>query len=190
MTMMPRILDPNANVRAQDVFTLLLERREIWVVGEIADETAIPWAAMIQYLAHKDPKADIKMMINSPGGSISAGMALYDMMQNVSCPVQTVCMGMAASFGAVLLAAGAKGKRFVAPNARVLIHQVVGGVEGQQKDVEIQARDMMRIKDQINAILAKHTGQPIAKIEKDTDRDYFMTAEEAKKYGLVDKIIQ
>ena len=160
-------------------------------MGEpIDDAVANTVIAQLLFLDAENSKEDIKLYINSPGGSVTSAMALYDTMQHVKADVSTICIGQAASAAAVLLACGAKGKRFSLPNARVLIHQVMGGVEGQQKDVEIQAREMMRIKNQINAILAKHTGQPISKIEKDTDRDYFMTAEEAKKYGIIDKIIQ
>lgn len=176
--------------RGYDIYSRLLKERIIFLGEPIDDAVANTLIAQLLFLDAENSKEDIKLYINSPGGSVTSAMALYDTMQHVKADVSTICLGQAASAAAVLLACGAKGKRFSLPNARVLIHQVVGGVEGQQKDVEIQAREMMRIKDQINAILAKHTGQPINKIEKDTDRDYFMTAEEAKKYGIIDKIIQ
>ena len=176
--------------RGYDIYSRLLKDRVIFLGEAIDDNVANTIIAQLLFLDSENSKEDIKLYINSPGGSVTSAMALYDTMQFVKAPVSTICIGQAASAAAVLLACGAKGKRFSLPNARVLIHQVMGGVEGQQKDVEIQAREMMRIKNQINAILAKHTGQPISKIEKDTDRDYFMTAEEAKKYGIIDKIIQ
>jgi ATP-dependent Clp protease, protease subunit len=184
--LMPRILDPQVNIRSQDVFTLLLDRREVWVVGEIMDESAIYWTAAVQHLAHKDPNADIKMVINSPGGSISAGMALYDVMQGVPCDIQTVCLGMAASFGAVLLCAGTKGKRLVAPNARVLIHQPLGGARGEATDIQLQAEEMIRLKRMLNKLISHHTGQPFEQVEKDTDRDKIMSAKESIAYGLAD----
>jgi ATP-dependent Clp protease protease subunit len=142
------------------------------------------------FLDASDPKKEIKLYINSPGGSVTAAMAIYDTMQFTKADVSTICIGQAASAAAVLLAAGAKGKRFSLPNARIMIHQVMGGAEGQATDVEIRTKEMLRIRDQINQILAKHTGQTISKIEKDTDRDFFMSPEEAKKYGIIDKIIQ
>jgi ATP-dependent Clp protease protease subunit len=176
--------------RGYDIYSRLLKDRVIFLGEGIDDAVANTLIAQLLFLDAENSKEDIKLYINSPGGSVTSAMALYDTMQHVKADVSTICLGQAASASAVLLACGTKGKRFSLPNARVLIHQVMGGVEGQQKDVEIQAREMMRIKNQINAILAKHTGQPINKIEKDTDRDYFMTAEEAKKYGIIDKIIQ
>lgn len=176
--------------RAYDIYSRLLKERIIFLGEPIDDAVANTLIAQLLFLDAETSKEDIKLYINSPGGAVTSAMALYDTMQHIKADVSTICLGQAASAAAVLLACGAKGKRFSLPNARVLIHQVMGGVEGQQKDVEIQAREMMRIKNQINAILAKHTNQPISKIEKDTDRDYFMTAEEAKKYGIIDKIIQ
>jgi ATP-dependent Clp protease protease subunit len=180
----------NMGERAYDIYSRLLKERIIFLGEPIDDAVANTLIAQLLFLDAENSKEDIKLYINSPGGSVTSAMALYDTMQHVKADVSTICLGQAASAAAVLLACGAKGKRFSLPNARVLIHQVMGGVEGQQKDVEIQAREMMRIKNQINDILAKHTGQPVHKIEKDTDRDYFMTAEEAKKYGIIDKIIQ
>ncbi len=176
--------------RAYDIYSRLLKERIIFLGEPIDDAVANTLIAQLLFLDAENNKEDIKLYINSPGGSVTSAMALYDTMQHVKADVSTICVGQAASAAAVLLACGAKGKRLSLPNARVLIHQVMGGVEGQQKDVEIQAREMMRIKNQINSILAKHTGQPISKIEKDTDRDYFMVADEAKKYGIIDRIIQ
>jgi len=142
------------------------------------------------FLDAENSKEDVKLYINSPGGSVTAALALYDTMQHIKADVSTICVGQAASAAAVLLACGKAGKRLMLPNARVLLHQVMGGSEGQAKDVEIQTKEMVRIKNQVNQILSKHTGQPISKIEKDTDRDFFMAADEAKKYGLVDKVSQ
>ncbi len=176
--------------RAYDIYSRLLKERIIFLGEPIDDAVANTVIAQLLFLDAENSKEDIKLYINSPGGSVTSAMALYDTMQHVKADVSTICVGQAASAAAVLLACGAKGKRYSLPNARVLIHQVMGGVEGQQKDVEIQAREMLRIKNQINQILSQHTGQPIKKIETDTDRDYFMTADEAKKYGIVDKIIQ
>ena len=191
MPLVPMVIEKsNMGERAYDIYSRLLKERIIFLGEPIDDAVANTLIAQLLFLDAENNKEDIKLYINSPGGSVTSAMALYDTMQHVKADVSTICIGQAASAAAVLLACGAKGKRFSLPNARVLIHQVMGGVEGQQKDVEIQAREMMRIKNQINAILAKHTGQPVAKIEKDTDRDYFMIAEEAKKYGIVDKIIQ
>ncbi len=176
--------------RAYDIYSRLLRERIIFLGEPIDDAVANTIIAQMLFLDAENSKEDIKIYINSPGGSVTAALALYDTMQHVKADVATICLGQAASAAAVLLACGAKGKRFSLPNARVLIHQVMGGVEGQQKDVEIQAKEMLRIKNQINQILSKHTGQPVKKIETDSDRDYFMTADEAKKYGLIDKIIQ
>ncbi len=191
MPLVPMVIEKsNMGERAYDIYSRLLKERIIFLGEPIDDAVVNTVIAQLLFLDAENNKEDIKIYINSPGGSVTSAMALYDTMQHVKADVSTICIGQAASAAAVLLACGAKGKRLSLPNSRVLIHQVMGGVEGQQKDVEIQAREMMRIKDQINNILAKHTGQSIKKIEQDTDRDYFMTAEEAKKYGIVDKIIQ
>lgn len=176
--------------RGYDIYSRLLKDRVIFLGEPIDDAVANTIIAQLLFLDAENSKEDIKIYINSPGGSVTSALALYDTMQHVKANVATICLGQAASAAAVLLACGAKGKRYSLPNARVMIHQVMGGVEGQQKDVEIQAREMLRIKNQINQILSKHTGQPIKKIESDSDRDNFMTAEEAKKYGIIDKIIQ
>ena len=191
MPLVPMVIEKsNMGERAYDIYSRLLKERIIFLAEPIDDAVANTVIAQLLFLDAENSKEDIKLYINSPGGSVTSAMALYDTMQHVKADVSTICLGQAASAAAVLLACGAKGKRFSLPNARVLIHQVMGGVEGQQADVEIQAREMMRIKNQINLILSKHTGQTVKKIEQDTDRDYFMTAEEAKKYGIVDKIIQ
>lgn len=191
MPLIPMVIEKSPQgERGYDIYSRLLKDRVIFLGEPIDDAVANTVIAQLLFLDAENSKEDIKIYINSPGGSVTSAMALYDTMQHIKADVSTICIGQAASAAAVLLACGAKGKRFSLPNARVLIHQVMGGVEGQQKDVEIQAREMLRIKNQINQILAKHTNQPINKIEKDTDRDYFMTAEEAKKYGIVDKIIQ
>lgn len=177
--------------RAYDIYSRLLKERIIFLAEPIDDAVANTVIAQLLFLDAENSKEDIKLYINSPGGSVTAAMALYDTMEHVKADVSTICIGQAASAAAVLLACGAKGKRFSLPNSRVLIHQVMlEGLGGQQTDVEIQAREMLRIKNQINQILSKHTGQPVKKIEHDTDRDYFMIAEEAKKYGIIDKIIQ
>ena len=191
MPLVPMVIEKsNMGERAYDIYSRLLKERIIFLGEPIDDAVVNTVVAQLLFLDAENNKEDIKIYINSPGGSVTSAMALYDTMQHVKADVSTICIGQAASAAAVLLACGAKGKRFSLPNSRVLIHQVMGGVEGQQKDVEIQAKEMLRIKNQINHILAKHTGQNIKKIENDTDRDYFMTAEEAKKYGILDKIIQ
>ncbi|MGA2666538.1 MAG: ATP-dependent Clp endopeptidase proteolytic subunit ClpP [Patescibacteria group bacterium] len=176
--------------RAYDIYSRLLVDRIIFLGGPIDDHVANLIMAQLLFLESEDPKKDISVYINSPGGVVSAGMAIYDTIQYIKPDVETICIGQAASAAAVLLAAGTKGKRYALPNARVMIHQVMGGAEGQATDVEIQTREILRIKKAINEVLAKHTGQTIAKIEKDTDRDFYMTAAEAKKYGIVDQVIK
>lgn len=175
--------------RAYDIYSRLLKERIIFLGEPIDDHVANLAIAQLLFLQAEDPKKEISMYINSPGGSVTAALAIYDTMQYVKNDVATICIGQAASAAAVLLAAGTRGKRYSLPNSRVLIHQVMGGAEGQAKDVAIQTKEMLRIKQQIDKILADHTGQSIKKIETDTDRDFFMTAEDAKKYGIVDKII-
>ncbi|MEK7635720.1 MAG: ATP-dependent Clp endopeptidase proteolytic subunit ClpP [Patescibacteria group bacterium] len=176
--------------RAYDIYSRLLKDRIIFLGGPIMDQVANSIIAQLLFLEHEDPKKDIILYINSPGGVVTAGMAIYDTMQHVKPDVSTICVGMAASMGAVLLAAGKKGKRFSLPNSEILLHQVLGGVEGQAVEVEIHAKQIIKIKDRLNQILVKHTGQPISKIEKDTDRDFFLTASEAREYGLIDEIIK
>ena len=176
--------------RAYDIYSRLLKERIIFLGEPIDDHVANIMIAQLLFLEADDPKKEIKIYINSPGGSVTSALAIYDPMRYVKCDVATICIGQAASAAAVLLASGAKGKRFSLPNARVLIHQVMGGAEGQAKDVAIQTREMLRVKQQVDKILAQHTGQSVSKIEKDTDRDFFMTAEDAVRYGLIDKIIK
>jgi len=158
--------------------------------GPVTDQVANSIIAQLLFLASKDPEKEIQFYINSPGGIVTAGLAIYDTMQYIKCPISTVCVGMAASMAATLLAAGTKGKRYALPNSEILLHQVMGGASGAAVEIEITARQIMKIKDKINRILAKHTGQPLEKIEKDTDRDFYLTAQEAKEYGLIDEVIQ
>jgi ATP-dependent Clp protease protease subunit len=190
MPLIPMVIDKSPmGERAYDIYSRLLKERIIFLGEPIDDAVANTLIAQLLHLDAESSTDDIKIYINSPGGSVTSAMAMYDAIQFVKADVSTICLGQAASAAAVLLAAGTKGKRFALPNARIMIHQVMGGMEGQQTDVEIQAREMLRMKNQINDILAKHTGQPVKKIEQDTDRDNFMTPEDAKKYGLIDKII-
>lgn len=176
--------------RAYDIYSRLLKDRIVFLGSPIDDGVANTVIAQLLFLESQDKTKDIKLYINSPGGSVTAGLAIYDTIQYLQPDVSTICLGLAASMAAVLLSAGKKGKRFALPNSEVLIHQVMGGAEGQASDIKIRAERILKIKDQLNKILASHTGQPIAKIEKDADRDYFMTADEAVTYGLVDKIIK
>lgn len=175
--------------RAYDIYSRLLKDRIVFIGSPIGDEVANTVIAQLLFLESQNPKEDIKMYINSPGGSVTAAMAIYDTMQYVKPHIQTICIGLAASAASVLLSAGEKGKRFALPNAEVMIHQVLGGVEGQATDIDIHARHILKVRDRLNKILVKHTGQKLAKIEKDTDRDYFMSADEAKAYGIVDKVL-
>ncbi|RLG52443.1 MAG: ATP-dependent Clp endopeptidase proteolytic subunit ClpP [Thermoproteota archaeon] len=175
--------------RLVDIYTRLLSDRLIFLTGEINDDKADIIIAQLFYLESQDPEKDIYFYINSPGGAVTAGLAIYDTMRYISCDVATICIGQAASMAAVLLAAGTKGKRMALPNARMMIHQPLGGAQGQASDLEIQVKEINRIKNRLNEILAYHTGQPIEVIRKDTDRDFFLTAEEAVKYGLIDKVI-
>ncbi len=191
MPLVPIVIEKSPlGERAYDIYSRLLKERIIFLGEAIDDAVANTLIAQLLFLDAENNKEDIKLYINSPGGSVTSAMALYDTMQHVKADVSTICIGQAASAAAVLLACGAKGKRYSLPNSRVLIHQVMGGFEGQQKDVEIHAREMLRVKNQLNQILSRHTGQNIKKIEQDSDRDYFMSADEAKKYGIIDKIIQ
>ena len=175
--------------RAYDIYSRLLKERIIFLGGPIVDVVANAVIAQLLFLESEDEKKDIRLYINSPGGSVTAGMAIYDTMQYVKPAVATICIGVAASMGATLLAAGEKGKRFALPNSEILLHQVMGGAEGQAVEIEIAARQILRVKEKINGILAKHTGQKREKIENDTDRDFWLTAAEAKQYGVVDEII-
>jgi ATP-dependent Clp protease protease subunit len=176
--------------RAYDIYSRLLKDRIIFLGGAIDDETANTIIAQLLFLAQQNEKEDIKLYINSPGGSVTAALAIYDTMQFVKPAVQTICLGMAASAAALLLSAGKKGKRFVLPNAEVMIHQVLGGTSGQATEIDIHARHILKTRDRLNTILAKHTGQKLTKIAQDTERDYFMSATESVKYGIVDKVIE
>ena len=178
----------NRGERSYDIYSRLLEDRIIFLNGEINDQTANLIIAQLIYLEGKDPDKDIMMYINSPGGSVVAGMAIYDTMNYIKCDVCTICVGMAASMGAILLSSGAKGKRFALPNSEIMIHQPLGGFQGQASDIKIHADHIMKTRKTLNRILSENSGVPIETIEKDTDRDNYMSAEEAKKYGLVDKI--
>ena len=175
--------------RVYDIYSRLLKDRIILLGTEIFDELANVIVAQMLFLESEDPDKDINLYINSPGGSVTAGMAIYDTMQYVRPAVSTICVGQAASMGAVLLLAGAKGKRQALPNARIMIHQPMGGAQGQATDIEIQAKEILRMKGRLNEIIAKHTGQPLERVEKDSDRDYFMGAQEARAYGIVDEVV-
>jgi len=175
--------------RAYDIYSRLLKERIIFLGFPINDQVANAVIAQLLFLESQDEKADVKLYINSPGGSVTSALAIYDTIQYIKCDVSTICIGIAASAAAILLAAGKKGKRFALPNSEVMIHQVMGGVEGQATDIDIHAKHILKVKERLNKILAKHTGMKLSQIEKDAERDYFMTAEESKKYGLIDKII-
>jgi ATP-dependent Clp protease, protease subunit len=175
--------------RAYDIFSRLLKERIIFLPSYIEDDMANLVIAQMLFLEAEDPDKDVYLYVNSPGGSVTAGMAIYDTMQYVKPAVSTICMGQAASMGALLLCAGAKGKRFALPHSRIMIHQPLAGVQGQATDIDIQAREILRIRDELNKILVTHTGQQVDRISKDTDRDFFMTAEQAKEYGIVDQVI-
>jgi ATP-dependent Clp protease protease subunit len=175
--------------RAYDIYSRLLKERILFVGSPIDDDVANIIIAQLLFLEAEDSEKPASMYINSPGGSVTAGMAIYDTMQYLKTPISTICIGQAASMGALLLTAGAKGKRFALPNSRIMIHQPLGGAQGQATDIEIQTLEILRIKKRLNEILAKHTGQPLEKIVKDTDRDFYMTADQALKYGIVDEVI-
>jgi len=175
--------------RAYDIYSRLLKERVVFLVGEVNDQTANLVVAQLLFLESENPDKDISLYINSPGGSVSAGLAIYDTLQFIKPDVSTLCMGLAASMGAFLLSAGTKGKRFALPNVRVMIHQPLGGARGQASDIEIQAREILYLKERLNNLLAEHTGQPVENISRDTDRDNFMSAEDAKAYGLIDQVL-
>lgn len=179
----------NRGERSYDIYSRLLKDRIVFVIGEIDDTMANLVIAQLLFLESEDPDKDIHLYINSPGGSVSAGLAIYDTMQYIKPDVSTICMGMAASMASVLLAAGAPGKRFALPYSRVMIHQPLGGVQGQASEIEITAREILRIRDEMNGILASHTGQTKEKIAQDTDRDNYMSSQEAKEYGLIDEVV-
>lgn len=190
MTLVPYVVEQtNRGERSYDIYSRLLKDRIIILGDEVNDQTASLIVAQMLFLEADDPDKDISLYINSPGGSITAGMAIYDTMQHIKPDVSTICVGMAASMGAFLLNAGAKGKRYALPNAEVMIHQPLGGARGQASDIKIQAERILKMKDKLNQILAERTGQPIEVIERDTDRDNFMSAEEAVAYGLIDKVL-
>ncbi|MDR1323513.1 MAG: ATP-dependent Clp endopeptidase proteolytic subunit ClpP [Candidatus Margulisbacteria bacterium] len=190
MPYVPTVIEQSSKgERAFDLYSRLLKERIIFVSDEINDLTAGLIVGQLIFLAAEDKEKDISMYINSPGGVVTAGLAIYDTMQYIDPKVSTICIGQAASMGALLLASGATGKRYALPNARIMIHQPIGGAQGQATDIQIQANEVMRLKKAINDILVKHTGQTMLQIEKDTDRDFFMSPEEAKKYGLIDEVI-
>ncbi|MBR4003375.1 MAG: ATP-dependent Clp endopeptidase proteolytic subunit ClpP [Clostridia bacterium] len=187
--LIPMVVDQTAQgERSFDIYSRLLEDRIIFLTGEINDATANTVVAQLIYLEGKNPDKDICLYINSPGGSVSAGLAIYDTIKYIKCDVVTICIGLAASMGAFLLSSGTKGKRYALPNSEIMIHQPLGGAQGQASDIEIQARHIQSIKEKINTILSEATGQDLKKVQKDTDRDYYMTAEQAKEYGLIDDI--
>lgn len=191
MSFIPMVVEPDARgERAYDIYSRLLKDRIIFLGTPVNDQVANAIIAQLLFLDAQDPDKDIHLYINSPGGSITAGMAIYDTMQFIKSDVSTICVGMAASMGAFLLAAGAKGKRYALPNSEVMIHQPLGGAEGQATDIEIRARRILKMRENLNKILAERTGQPLERIDKDTDRDYFMSAAEASAYGLIDKVIE
>jgi len=189
--LIPTVIEKSASgERAFDIYSRLLKERIVMLSGPVQDEMANTIIAQLIFLAHEDPKKDIKLYVHSPGGVVTAGLAIYDTMQFIGPDVSTICMGMAASMGAVLLAGGAPGKRLILPNAEVMIHQVMGGAEGQASDIEISAKHILKMKASLNQILSNHTGKKLSQVEKDTDRDYYMSAEEALEYGLVDRIVE
>lgn len=189
--LIPMVVDQTSQgERSYDIYSRLLEDRIIFITGEITDETADIVVAQLIYLEGKNPDKDIAIYINSPGGSVSAGMAIFDTMNFIKCDVSTICVGLAASMGAFLLASGTKGKRFALPNSEIMIHQPLGGARGQASDIQITAKQILKIKEKINQILSEKTGQPLEKVEKDTDRDHYMDAFEAREYGLVDEVLE
>lgn len=191
MYLIPTVIEKSQfGERAYDIYSRLLKERIVFLGGPIDDDAANIIIAQFLFLESQDPQKDINFYINSPGGSVTAGLAIYDTMNHIKPDVATYCVGVAASMGAVLLAAGKKRKRFALPNSEILIHQVMGGAQGQATEIEISARHILKIKDRLNKILAKHTGQKLERIEKDTDRDYYMSAEDAKEYGIVDDVLK
>jgi ATP-dependent Clp protease protease subunit len=176
--------------RAYDLYSRLLKDRIIMLGTPVNDDVANIIVAQLLFLESEDPDKGINLYINSPGGSVTAGLAIYDTMQYVKCPVSTICVGQAASMGALLLLAGAKGKRYALPNSRIMIHQPLGGAQGQATDIDIQAKEILRLRSYINGLIVKHTGHTIERIEKDTERDYFMSAEDARQYGLIDEVVE
>ncbi|HOT29483.1 MAG TPA: ATP-dependent Clp endopeptidase proteolytic subunit ClpP [Candidatus Ozemobacteraceae bacterium] len=191
MTLVPIVIEQSSRgERAYDIYSRLLKDRIIFIGGEIEDHMANLIIAELLFLESEDPEKDISVYINSPGGVVTAGLAIYDTMQYIKPDVSTICIGQAASMGAVLLAAGTAGKRYALPNSRIMIHQPLGGAQGQASDIEIQAGEILRIKEKLNDMLAHHSGQPLKRVKKDTDRDFFMSAMEAKEYGIIDEVVQ
>ena len=191
MPLIPMVVDNKGREQqAYDIYSRLLKERIIFLQGVVRDEMANLIVAQMLYLQFEDPKADIHLYINSPGGSVSSGMAIYDTMQFISCPVATYCMGLAASMGAMLLTAGAKGKRYALPNAEIMIHQPLGGYEGNATEIDIHVKNIKKLKSKLNDLMKTHTGKTLEQIEKDTDRDNFMTAAEARDYGLIDSVLE
>jgi ATP-dependent Clp protease protease subunit len=191
MPLIPFVIEKSGREeRAMDIYSRLLKDRIVFLGTQVNDDMANAIVAQLLFLQSEDPKADIHLYINSPGGSVSAGMAIYDTMQFINCDVATYCIGQAASMGAVLLTAGAKGKRYALPNARIMIHQPLAGMEGTAEEIMIHAKEFRKVKEKLNRILLKHTGHPLEKIEQDTDRDRFMSSIEAQEYGLIDKVIE
>jgi len=191
MPIIPTVVEKSQyGERSYDIYSRLLKERIILLTGPINDVSANLVIAQLLFLASKDPKKDISLYINSPGGVVTSALAIYDTMQYVKCDVSTICLGQAASGGAILLAAGTKGKRYALPNSEILLHQVMGKASGQAVDVEIWSKHIVRIKEKLSDILSKHTNQPLKKIERDTDRDFFLSAQEAKKYGIIDEVIK
>lgn len=190
MNLVPTVLEKTRNgERAYDIYSRLLKERIVFLTGVVNDSVANSVIAQMLFLASQDPKKDIQLYINTPGGSVTAGLAIYDTMQYVKSPVATICFGLAGSMGAVLLASGEKGKRFALPNAEVLLHQVAGGAQGQASEIEITAKQIIKIKNKLNQIIAFHSGQSLDKVERDTDRDFYLTAQEAQEYGIIDQVI-
>jgi ATP-dependent Clp protease protease subunit len=188
--LIPMVIEQtNRGERAYDIYSRLLKDRIIFIGAPIDDVFANVVIAQLLFLEAEDPEKDIHLYVNSPGGSVTAGMGIYDTMQYVRSPINTICIGQAASMGALLLTAGTKGKRFALPNARVMIHQPMGGFQGQATEIDIHAREILKIRERLNEIMAYHTGQPLAKVSQDTERDYFLSGEEAKVYGLIDEVI-
>jgi len=188
--LIPTVIEKSqSGERAYDIYSKLLKERIVFLTGQFNDAMANSIVAQLLYLASKDPKKDIQLYINSPGGSVTAGLAIYDTMQYIKPDVSTVSIGLSASMGAMILAAGAKGKRYALPNTEILLHQVMGGARGRHLKLKITAKQIIRIKEEMNKILSKHTGQSLAKISKDTDRDFYLSAEEAKEYGVIDEVI-
>ena len=191
MNLIPTVIEKSTyGERAYDIYSRLLRDRIIFLGGIIDDNVANTVIAQLLFLAHEDPKKDIQLYLNTPGGSVTAGLAILDTMHHIKPDVSTICVGIAASMGAVLLAGGKKGKRFALPNSEVMLHQVIGGFEGQASDIEINAKHILKIKEKLNQFLAKATGQPLARIEKDSDRDFYLSAAEAQSYGLIDEVFK